>query len=65
MTEHKQEGKTVSTLGEPVLMAEANKKEEKFVNRKRKLKPPAKWGKIKRSLIEKAVKEVIAERSLH
>jgi hypothetical protein len=59
---NKEEKPVVS--GEPILMAESSKKEEKAVRRKRKLKPPAKWGKIKRSLIEKAVREVIAERSL-
>ena len=44
--------------------ATKTKKVEKIDGRKtRKIQPPAKPGRIKRSLIEKAVKEVIAERS--
>lgn len=64
MTELKKKEEKLAESGEYILMADSSKKEEKPVGRKRKLKPPAKWGKIKRSLIEKAVREVIAERSL-
>jgi serine kinase of HPr protein (carbohydrate metabolism regulator) len=43
---------------------ETNKKEKIDRRRIRKIQSPAKAGRIKRSLIEKAVKEVIAERAL-
>ena len=41
-----------------------NEKEKVDRRRVRKIQSPAKPGRIKRSLIEKAVKEVIAERAL-
>lgn len=66
MEDLKKKVETAAAPVEAVLMAESSEKEEKIVRkrRKRKLKPPAKWGKIKRSVIEKAVKEVIARRSI-
>jgi hypothetical protein len=63
MAEVESKEETTSPIFEAVLMGESSEKGKKSTRRKRKLKPPAEWGKIKRSLIEKAVKEVRARHS--
>ncbi|MCP5103082.1 MAG: hypothetical protein GY950_06880 [bacterium] len=52
-------------MAEPKKPTDKTDKVEKIDHRRvRKIQSPANRGRIKRSIIEKAVKEVIAERSL-